>query len=247
MTPKPETRTPILASRNVVRLSTDEKSANEVHEASKVLLFINGTPPKNFPDLENYALIACTDGAFRYLKSQKFPMKKLDFVSGDFDSQSEKLLLKAKQNADFEIIQTPNQDKTDFEKSLEIILNKGFREVDVFGGSGKEMDHFLGNISAAFKFKNDLNIKFYDDFSEYFFIPKHFKTQNAKGKTISLYPFPDAKNITTKGLKWALNKENLSLASRIGTRNIAVENEISIQYETGDLLIFIGSIQQLKN
>ena len=42
----------------------------------KVLLFINGDPPRSFPNLENYNLIACTDGAFHYLKDFHFPLIK---------------------------------------------------------------------------------------------------------------------------------------------------------------------------
>ena len=202
----------------------------------KVLLFINGTPPKNFPDLDNYGLICCTDGAFHYLKKMSFPLEKLDFISGDFDSHS---------GSDENVYQekfifTPDQDKTDFEKALEIIQEKGFSEVDVFGGSGGEMDHFLGNLTIAFMFKNNIKITFFDEFSQYFFIPNNFKIENVNGKLISLYPFPIAENVTTKGLNWTLENENLTMISKIGTRNFAVEDEVSIEYEKGDLLVFIG-------
>jgi len=202
----------------------------------KALLFINGEPPKDFPNLEDYDLIACSDGAFHYLKENNFPLEKLDFISGDFDSHSGK-----DENIYQEkFIFTPDQDKTDFEKALEIIVKKGFSEVDVFGGSGGEMDHFLGNITVTFKFKNELKITFFDEFSQYFFIPKNFKIRNIRGKMISLYPFPFAENITTKGLNWSLENEDFSITSRIGTRNFAVEDEISVNFEKGDLLIFIG-------
>ncbi|SDQ72475.1 thiamine pyrophosphokinase [Chryseobacterium soldanellicola] len=202
----------------------------------KALLFINGDAPESFPDLENYGLIACTDGAFHYLKRLNFPLDKLDFISGDFDSHSG-----ADENVyDEKFIYTPDQDKTDFHKALEIIAEKKFKNVDVLGGSGGEQDHFLGNLTVAFGFKNQLNIKFYDAFSEYYFVPKNFTVKGVKDKMVSLYPFPTVENITTKGLNWCLTNGNLSITSRIGTRNFAVEDEICIEYEKGDLLIFIG-------
>lgn len=202
----------------------------------KALLFINGTPPENFPDLEQYTLIACTDGAFHYLKQKSFPLQKLDFISGDFDSHS---------GADEEVydekfIYTSDQEKTDFDKALEIIQEKGFSKVDVLGGSGGEMDHFLGNLTVAYRFRDQMEIIFSDEFSEYFFIPGNFEIENVKGKMISLYPFPSAENIITQGLNWQLQNENLNMVSRIGTRNFAVENRISIKYSKGDLLVFIG-------
>ena len=202
----------------------------------KVLLFINGDAPKSFPDPDKYGLIACTDGAFHYLRKLNFPLEKLDFISGDFDSHSGK----EEGIYDEKFIYTPDQDKTDFQKALEIIEGRNFRKVEVLGGSGGEQDHFLGNLTVAFGYKDRLDIRFYDEFSEYYFIPKSIKVQNIKGKMISLYPFPSVENITTEGLNWPLTNGNLSITSRIGTRNFAVDDEVSIEYRKGDLLIFIG-------
>lgn len=200
------------------------------------MLFINGDAPKVFPDADQYELIACTDGAFHYLKNMGFPLEKLDFISGDFDSHSG-----ADENIYHEkFIYTPDQDKTDFHKALDLILERGFSMVDVFGGSGGEQDHFLGNLTVAYTFKDKINLKFYDEFSEYYFIPSNFSVKGVNNKMISLYPFPYVENITTKGVNWPLTNGSLSITSRIGTRNFAVEDEISIEYEKGDLLIFIG-------
>ncbi|MDM1556669.1 thiamine diphosphokinase [Chryseobacterium indologenes] len=202
----------------------------------KVLLFINGDAPKSLPHPENYGLIACTDGAFHYLKRMGFPLDKLDFISGDFDSHagSDENIYQEK------FIHTPDQNHTDFYKALDIIIEKGGKNVDVLGGSGGEQDHFLGNLTVAYAFKDKLKVKFYDEFSEYYFIPKNFTIKGIKDKMISLYPFPVAENVTTKGLNWPLDHGSLDIISRIGTRNFAVEDEVSITYENGDLLIFIG-------
>lgn len=201
----------------------------------KALLFINGVPPKNLPETEDYAMIACSDGAFHYLKEKNFPLDKLDFISGDFDSHlgNDEAIYHDR------FIFTPDQDKTDFHKSLEIIQERGITAVDVYGGSGGEMDHFLGNLTAAFLFKNHLEITFYDEFSTYFFAPKTLVLENVKGKTISLYPFPLTENITTKGLNWPLNNESLDISKRIGTRNLASEETVVIHYGKGDLVVFV--------
>lgn len=203
----------------------------------KALLFINGEPPVSLPNPEHYGLIACTDGAFHYLKQLGFPLDRIDFISGDFDSHS---------GSDEDVyedkfILTLDQDKTDFHKALEIIMEKGFHSIDVMGASGGEQDHFLGNLTVAYTFKDQLDIKFYDVFSEYYFVPKRFTLKNVKNRMISLYPFPSVENITTKGLNWPLTKGNLSITSRIGTRNFAIEDEVSIEYESGDLLFFVGN------
>ena len=209
---------------------------------NKALLFINGDSPRTIPNLSGYDLIACTDGAFHYLKQHKFPLNQLDFISGDFDSHKiEEEIIQQAQNHSFEIIETPDQNKTDFHKALEIIIEKGFDNIDVFGGSGGEQDHFLGNLSVAYAFKDKLNLQFFDEYSSYYFIPKNFSISDVKGKMISLMPFPIAKNIETKGLKWPLYKEDLILGERIGTRNIAENKDVTIKYNQGDLLIFVGN------
>lgn len=202
----------------------------------KALLFINGVPPEKLPVTENYSLIACSDGAFHYLKEKNFPLEKLDFISGDFDSHC---------GSDDDIyyqkfIFTPDQDKTDFEKSLEIIAQKGLKKIDVYGGSGGEMDHFLGNLTVALRFKNQMEITFYDEFSTYFFAQNHLVLEKVKGKTISLFPFPLAESVSTKGLNWSLNKENLAITGKIGTRNFASEDQVTIDFEKGELVVFVA-------
>ena len=200
------------------------------------LLFINGTPPKNLPNTEGYAIIACIDGAFHYLKGKNFTLEKLDFISGDFDSHSG-----IDENIYHEkFIFTPDQNFTDFQKALDILKNKDVKKVDVYGGSGGEQDHFLGNLHVAFLFKDLMEITFYDEFSSYFFIPKDFEINNVEGKMVSLLPFPKVENLVTDGLNWELKNEDLQITKRIGTRNFATKSTVKISYSDGDLLVFIG-------
>ena len=202
----------------------------------KALLFINGVPPENLPDTINYSLIACSDGAFHYLKEKGFPLEKLDFISGDFDSHSG-----IDENIYHEkFIFTPDQNFTDFQKALDILKNKDVKKVDVYGGSGGEQDHFLGNLHVAFLFKDLMEITFYDEFSSYFFIPKDFEINNVEGKMVSLLPFPKVENLVTDGLNWELKNEDLEITKRIGTRNFATKSTVKISYSDGDLLVFIG-------
>ncbi|MCL1675651.1 thiamine diphosphokinase [Elizabethkingia meningoseptica] len=201
----------------------------------KALLFINGEPPKNIPETSQYDLIACTDGAIHYLKEKKFPLEKLDFISGDFDSYKQ-----SETELSAKLIHTPDQNKTDFHKALEIIIEEGIYDVDVYGGSGGEQDHYLGNLTVAYLFRNKIKITFYDEYSRYFFIPEEFEIRNVLGKMISLVPYPVAENVVTKGLNWPLFGEELSMTGRIGTRNFAVEDTFTCIYTEGAILVFIG-------
>ncbi|WP_243456756.1 thiamine diphosphokinase [Polaribacter batillariae] len=156
-----------------------------------------------------------------------------NFISGDFDSLEEI-------PEDIEAIQTSNQDFTDFDKMLQILSDKGFYKIDVFGASGKEQDHFLGNLHTALQWKEKLKLTFFDNHGYYFLAEPNTFISNCLHKTVSLFPFPTATNITTKGLQYPLNNEDLDFRKRIGTRNKAIENNINITFNSGDLFIFIN-------
>jgi thiamine pyrophosphokinase len=196
----------------------------------KVFLLLNGETPVKAPELNDYEIICATDGAYHFLKEKGITP---DFISGDFDSIEDP-------PEEIEVIHTPNQAFTDFDKILQILKNKGHKTIDVYGASGKEQDHFLGNLHTAIQWKEKLSLTFYDNHGSYFLAKKKNPILNCKDKIISLIPFPKATGIITKGLKYSLNKEDLTFGKKIGTRNIALENNIEITFETGELFIFIN-------
>jgi thiamine pyrophosphokinase len=199
-------------------------------KTKKAFILLNGSEPKQFPDLSNYELVCAIDGAYNYFEAKNIIP---DLVTGDFDS-----IYKVPDT--IEVINTPNQEFTDFEKALQILKHRGFYTIDVYGGSGKEHDHFLGNISTALQWKIGLDLTFYDDFGKYFFIEDSFTGENLLNRNISLIPFPTASGIITKGLLYPLNHETLTFGERVGTRNKACENEVQISVEEGNLLVYIS-------
>lgn len=198
----------------------------------KVALFINGEEPDFLIDLTQYDYVHCTDGALDYLLKKGIVP---DVISGDFDSIDPDQIL----DLDSEIIQTFDQEFPDFEKALQIIYSKGVEMVHVYGASGKQQDHFLGNLTSAFKYKDRMTLIFYDNYSYYFFAEKKMILESYKDRIISLMPFYETKGIVTEGLEYPLNKEDLHLFGRVGTRNKAISEKVSIEFEEGNLLIFI--------
>ena len=198
---------------------------------AKIALFLNGERPQNLPCLDVYELIYCVDGAYDYLKKLNITP---DLIMGDFDSID-------KLPQGIKCIHTPNQNFTDFEKALTIIVQKGYKKVDVFAANGLEQDHFLGNMSTALNLKNKLKITFHDDRQSYYFLDKKTTLYGVLGRLISLYPFPKAKNIKSSGLKYPLKNHNFSMKkNRIGTRNLAINDEVTLEFSKGNLLIFIS-------
>jgi thiamine pyrophosphokinase len=196
----------------------------------KVFLLLNGEQPKELPEFSDYEIICATDGAYQYLLKHQI---KPHFISGDFDSLEDI-------PKEIKTIETPDQNFTDFDKILQILFKKGHKTIDVFGASGKEQDHFLGNLNTAVQWEKKLKITFFDNHGRYFLADKKTVIDNCMHKTVSLIPFPTATEITTKGLQYSLNKEDLVFGKRIGTRNKALKNKIKISFESGNLFIFIN-------
>jgi thiamine pyrophosphokinase len=196
-------------------------------------LFLNGDPPNalamQHAMTHNPEFVICTDGAFYYMNDL---LIKPNVVIGDMDSLTEP-------PTDLQLIYIEDQDTTDFEKALAYLCEQAFEKVVVLGSTGGQNDHFLGNLNAAYKFREQLDICFFDQ-SQYFFLAA--KEQNLTtrvGKIISLIPFPNAKGITLKGFQYLLNNESLSIIDRVGTRNIASSNTPSIVFNSGSLWVFV--------
>ncbi|WP_185855529.1 thiamine diphosphokinase [Blattabacterium cuenoti] len=208
---------------------------NHKFKGPVIELFLNGDPPKkNLYSKFLSKKIFAVDGSLNYLKKFKIPV---DSIIGDFDS-----LLKKNISVKNTIINTYNQNYTDFEKALNIIYKKGFLNVNIWGGSGKEQDHFLGNLSIALKYKKKLSIIFYDKYHLYFFSDKKNTFYMKKNKKISLFPFPKVVGLKTFGLKYPIKNESLEIGKKLGIRNKSISNEnnkIQINYKKGELLIFI--------
>ncbi|WP_113738523.1 thiamine diphosphokinase [Blattabacterium clevelandi] len=207
-------------------------------QGPEVGLFLNGTPPHiYFKKHFFYKKIFAVDGAFYYLKKMGV---RVDSIIGDFDSFLKKNFIE-KKNKFFEIFETKDQNYSDFDKALRIIHSKGYFNINVWGASGKEQDHFLGNLSTALKYKKKLSIIFHDNYHYYFFSDKKNFFYQKKNKKVSLFPFPKVEGLFTYGLKYPINDGLLKIGKNIGIRNESTEllQKIEISYKKGELLIFL--------
>lgn len=164
---------------------------------------------------------------------------RIDAHLGDFDSATRQAC-----NLDgtpIAQIHTPDQNFTDFDKALQYLHAHGHTHADVFGASGGHMGHFLGNLTALHRHKQ-MNLRCIDGYGVYYFLPKSAQIPTQNGTTICLYPFATAHNVRTQGLKWQLNGQTLSATGLISTRNQAVGDCVKIEYDAGDLLVFVSDL-----
>jgi thiamine pyrophosphokinase len=102
------------------------------------------------------------------------------------------------------------------------------------------MDHVLGNLSAAKGFRNKIRIIFLNPHQKYFLAPKRLRITGARGRIVSIMPFPLAEGVTLRGFKYPLKEATLRLGGRIGIRNVAVRDAAKVSFEKGCLIVFLS-------
>ncbi|MFL9843879.1 thiamine diphosphokinase [Flavobacterium rhizosphaerae] len=162
---------------------------------------------------------------------------KVDVLLGDFDRNFDPEHYLNFQYL-LEIIHTPDQDKTDLEKALDFLIERGFTAVNIIWATGKRADHTITNITNIVRYRNKLKIVILDDHSKIFLLPEKFEKWYTAGTPISLIPIGKVSGITTKNLKYPLDNGELTIGYRSGSSNEA-ENDgiVFIEHKEGDLLL----------
>ncbi|OCG03155.1 thiamine diphosphokinase [Gilliamella sp. wkB112] len=201
---------------------------------NKALLFVNGEPPQCYPtNLESYKYIACTDGAYHnYLANTAIIP---NFIIGDLDSWDKDQPI----NEQIQIIHTPDQSKTDFEKALLFLASKGITEFSIYGATGHASDHFLGNLSVAKHYYHQYKIIFYDNYCHFFYANCHEVINHVKQRIISLLPMPKVTGLTITGFEYPLTEQTLIFGGLTSVRNKAVADQVEIFFKNGDLIVFV--------
>lgn len=184
--------------------------------------------------LEWSPLVVVLDGAVHRVLELGL---KIDVLLGDFDHKEdrEKLL---KHQQPVEIVHTPDQNKTDLEKAIDYLINRGAKAANIIWATGKRADHSITNMTNIVRYKNDINLVMLDDYSRIYRCPHTYTKWFSKGTPLSLIPVGTVKGITTSGLKYNLNNEELTLGYRTGNSNeAAADGSVSITYTEGDLLL----------
>lgn len=162
---------------------------------------------------------------------------KLDIVLGDFDKIENWDELLANQQP-VEVVHTPDQNKTDLEKGLDFLIAKGHKAVNILWATGKRADHHINNLSTLAKYKDHITIVMLDDHSRIFNLPNQFTKWYTANQNISLIPLGSVFGLTTKGLTYNLQNEDLHLGQRTSSSNkTEADGLIEIKFDSGNLLL----------
>jgi len=169
------------------------------------------------------------DGAYQRVKNLQITP---DVVIGDFDS-----IEILEQNPNVSYIEDDNQENTDLEKALDLLIAKGYTDVNIVWATGNRLDHTINNFATLAKYPK-VKIVLYDDHSRAFILPKSYKKHYNEGTRLSLIPIHSASGICTKNLLYELTDESLTFGQRSGTSNSAIKSEVvEITYQEGILVL----------
>lgn len=162
---------------------------------------------------------------------------KIDVWMGDFDQDHDFEEIRARQEP-LEIIATPDQEKTDLEKAIDFLIDRGFPAANIVWATGRRADHAITNITNMVRYKERIRLVMFDDYSKIFPLSGVFEKWYVAGTPISLIPVGVVNGIVTSGLKYNLYNETLTIGYRTGNSNeVATDGLVRISSAEGDLLI----------
>ncbi len=212
----------------------------------KVWIVTGGKTPSNdflkqsIASFKPDSIIAVDSGADILYENKIIP----DILLGDFDSICEDVLGFYRNKCEI-ISLNKEKDETDTEFALMKARELGANEIVIIGGTGDRLDHTLANIYLLKKAEDmGIHAVLADEKQQIFLTRGEKKFYHMKGDTVSLFPFcENITGITTRGLFYPLNNENLFLGDVRGISNVIMEDDAGVKIKSGLLLIILRSIQ----
>jgi len=176
-------------------------------------------------------LLIAADGGARYIEAMGL---KPHMILGDMDSIREDLFT---EDPGVRRITFPRKkDQSDTELAVRWALEQGAETILLLGCWGGRPDHTLGNTALMVKFPGIL--KLWDDGFWLLALTAGQKLvfQTTVGAVVSMFPFDPETRISTTGLEYNLNDENLKFPTH-GLSNFAVEETCSASVTRGLIIL----------
>ena len=192
------------------------------------VILLNGEPYSGKIEDEN-AFVVCCDGALRWAQGKVH----IDVTAGDFDS-----LGYVPQGAQ---VYPAEKDSTDGEIALELLLSRGCRQIDIYGGGGGREDHLFGNLQLLVAaHRAGARAVMHTKYTDIGCASGKICWNGQRGKTLSLAPVGEQAHIMeSEGLKYPLQDLTLTAGSCRGISNVVLADEAHILCDEGTLFVFL--------
>lgn len=163
----------------------------------------------------------------------------VQLVVGDFDSVDTELLATHVANGGAIDRHPVDKDRTDLEIALDHAFAATPRRITVIGGAGGRLDHLVANIAQlARPDLDDVEVVAYLPPATVYVVTRQVTITGTIGETVSLLAVHgDAHGVSTTGLAFPLDNEDLAAASSRGISNRLSEPHATVTVRAGRLLI----------
>ncbi|MFH0883119.1 MAG: thiamine diphosphokinase [bacterium] len=208
-------------------------------QGKNALIILDGMAENalHWVEWDSYSLRLAVDGAYDRLRAQALLP---DLLTGDFDSITRQGLRHAEAN-NVEIILNDDQDTTDSQKAISLMIERGIDNADMIGFRGTRIDHELATLSAVAAVTDKIHIRLIDEVAEGWILkgPATRKIQNAQGRTCSLMPLSTCKSVSLQGFQWPLEQVTLSPGERFACSNVVNDRSAEVKLLQGILLLYL--------
>ncbi len=204
----------------------------------KAYILIHGNLSK-IPELKGKIsskdLLICADGAAEFAYSQGIIPH---MIIGDLDSISTQVRSHFEKTTTLWQKFPREKDNTDADLAIQYALDKQVDEIIIFGLFGDRIDHMLSNIFHISEIAQNKPCRMIEGNMDMYIVRDKVILNGKKGDELSLIPLKgDCERITTRGLYYPLQQEDIPFGSTRGISNVFLKEKVEIQIRSGVLLV----------
>jgi len=201
-----------------------------------IVVCAGGPVRATLPTIDEAALVIAADAGVH--EAERLGLH-VDLLVGDLDSADAAAVARVEAAGGRVERHPADKDASDLELALVAAAVAGARQVLVLGGDGGRLDHLLGNafLLASTRFA-DLRIDAVLGAARIHVVRDERSMEGTRGELVSLFAAGGpAHGVTTEGLRWQLDGDELTPGSTRGLSNEFVGSTASVRVGDGVVLV----------
>lgn len=165
---------------------------------------------------DTYDIVICADSGYGRL----LPGKRPDYLVGDMDSIPPHMLEEARNSGVRTMVYSIDKDLSDGEAALNLAIAEGADEVTIEGTLGDRSDHLLSTFQLLHVVPRGTECRLMLG-SDVIFLVREGETRvlNRPTRIISVVPSCEGAVVSTRGMRYELDRQSLPLGSTRGIHN----------------------------
>ena len=184
---------------------------------------------ESIPTAENY--IGVDKGALTLARNGK----RMLLAIGDFDSVEESDLAYIKEYSDTLLQLNPIKDDTDSEAAVMYAIEKGYQKIHLYGGLGGRLDHAMINLRLVSRFPETVYL--HDQNNFIYSLAEGVHSIDKRDYTYISFFTEDKATISLEGLKYPLDKQQLTTKDTYTTSNEILEDRGIVTVHAGKVTV----------